>query len=157
MHSLTVLDLSECREISSFPKFKGIMKNLLELHLSSTRIKKVEPSSIKCLTALTFLDLSSCTNLECLPSNMDNLKSLETLNLSDCWKLKSLPRLPSNAKCIIPKDFSFLNWSPEWVKLSIWSQPSSQWLPFDESGSPVGFTILLKILRVISSLSLLNG
>ncbi|XP_023902140.1 disease resistance protein Roq1 [Quercus suber] len=147
MQSLTDLDLSRCYKISSFPKFTGIMKSLSRLNLAWTAIKKVEPSSIECLPALTFLDLSHCTRLECLPSNMDNLRSLKTLDLSQCSKLKSLPRLPSNVSYKEPEVFSFLNFSPEGVKLSIWSQPLSQWLPFDESGSLAGFTKLFHFLR----------
>ena len=158
MQSLTVLDLSHCCKISLFPKFTGIMKSLLELDLSRTAIEKVEPSSIECLTALAFLDLSGCRNLEYLPSNMDNLKSLETLKLSRCRKLKSLPRLPSTVR-FVGAIGSSLKWSPKRVKLSIWSQPFSQWLPYYESGSGVGFTILFHFLEVISSrsLSLLNS
>ncbi|XP_030934345.1 TMV resistance protein N-like isoform X1 [Quercus lobata] len=157
MQSLMVLDLSRCYKISSFPKFTGIMKSLSRLNLAWTAIEKVEPSSIECLTALAFLDLSHCTRLEYLPSNMDNLKSLEIVKFSQCSKLKSLPRLPSNVRPRLPSNvrhieaegFSFLNWSPEGVKLSIWSQPLSQWLPFDESGSLVGFTKLFHFLRVV--------
>ena len=160
MQSLTVLDLSYCEKISLFPKFTGIMKSLSELKLRGTAIEKVEPSSIECLTALAFLDLSACRNLECLPSNMDNLKSLETLDLSFCWKLKSLPRLPSTVR-FVNAGCSSVKWSPKRVKLSIWSQPFSQWLPYGESGSRVGFTILFHFLEVISSrslsLSLLNS
>ena len=154
MQSLAQLKLINCPKISSFPKFTGIMKSLSTLNLSWTAIEKVEPSSIERLTALAFLGLSHCTRLEYLPSNMDNLKSLESVNFSQCSKLKSLPRLSSNVRRIEAKGFSFLNWSPEGVKLSIWSQPLSQWLPFDESGSLVGFTKMFHFLRVISSLSL---
>ena len=158
MQSLTVLDLSHCCKFSLFPKFTGIMKSLSKLDLSCTATDKVEPSSIECLTALAFLDLSDCTNLECLPSNMDNLKSLKTLDLFYCSKLKSLPRLPSTVRFVDARGSS-LKWSPKRVKLSIWSQPFSQWLPYDESGSRVGFTILFHFLEVISSrsLSLLNS
>uniref|UniRef100_A0A7N2MGE2 C-JID domain-containing protein n=1 Tax=Quercus lobata TaxID=97700 RepID=A0A7N2MGE2_QUELO len=124
------------------------MKSLSRLNLAWTAIKKVEPSSIKCLPALTFLDLRYCTNLECLPSNMDNMRFLETLDLSQCLKLKSLPRLPSTVRFMGAKGCSSLKWSPERVKLSIWSQPFSQWLPYDESGSEVGFTILFHFLKV---------
>ena len=151
--SLTELDLSSCLKISLFPKFTGIMKSLSKLSLNWTAIEKVEPSSIECLTALAFLDLSGCRNLKCLPSNMDNLKSLETLDLSLCSKLKSLPRLPSTVTYVDAKGSS-LKWSPKRVNLSIWSQPFSQWLPYDESGSRVGFTILFHFLEVISSRSL---
>ena len=158
MQSLTVLDLSHCCKISLFPEFTGIMKSLSKLQLSCTAIEKVEPSSIERLTALAFLDLSGCKTLECLPSNMDNLKSLETLSLSYCSKLKSLPRLPSTVR-LVDVEKSSLKWLPKGVKLSIWSQPFSQWLPYDESGSRLGFTILFHFLEVISSrsLSLLNS
>ena len=154
MQFLTVLDLSHCCKISLFPKFTGIMKRLWDLDLSRTAIEKVEPSSIECLTALLFLDLSGCRNLEYLPSNMDNLKSLETLKLSRCRKLKSLPRLPSTVRFVGAIGCSSLKWSPKRVKLSIWSQPFSQWLPYDKSSSRVGFTILFHFLEVISSCSL---
>ena len=159
MQSLTELDLSHCVKISLFPKFTGIMKSLSELNLSWTAIEKVEPSSIECLTALASLSLSGCKTLECLPSNMDNLKSLETLKLFQCLKLKSLPRLPSTVRFVAAGGCFSLKWSPKRVKLSIWSQPFSQWLPYDESGSRVGFTILFHFLEVISSrsLSLLNS
>ena len=151
MQSLKVLDLSYCDQFSLFPKFTGIMKSLSELNLRGTAIEKVEPSSIECLTALAFLDLSFCINLECLPSNMDNLKSLEILEFTNCSKLKSLPRLPSTVRFVDAKGGSSLKWSPKGVKLRIWSQPLSRWLPYDESGSRVRFTILFHFLEVISS------
>ena len=175
MQSLTILNLSRCFQISTIPKFTGIMKSLSELYLGMTDIKKVAPSSIECLAALTLLDLSSCTNLKCLPSNMDNLRSLEMLNLFDCSKLKYLPRLPSTLTYInaegcsslkslprLPSTLRYLNvrycyslkWSPTWVKLSSWSQPLSQWRLYGESGSRVEFTILFHFLEVISSRSL---
>ena len=127
-------------------------KSLSKLTLCWTAIKKVPPSLIKCLTALTFLDLRA-TNLKCLPSNMDNLRSLQTLYLNYCKKLKSLPRLPSTIRCIEMKDCDSLKWLPARVKLSIWSQPLSQWLPYDERFSQKEFTILFYFLQVISILS----
>ncbi|KAL4593816.1 hypothetical protein ACB092_M011100 [Castanea dentata] len=147
MQSLTDLNLLGCSKISSFPKFTGIMKSLSKLNLVWTAIKKVPPSLIKHLTALTFLDLSFCANLECLPSNMDNLRSLQTLYLSNCKKLKSLPRLPSTIRCIHVEFCESLKWLPAWVKLSIWSQPLSQWLPYDERHSQKEFTILVHFLQ----------
>ncbi|XP_065615623.1 disease resistance protein RPV1 isoform X1 [Quercus suber] len=101
MQSLRYLKLCGCSKISSFPKFTGIMKSLSRLNLAMTAIKKVEPSSIECLPALTVLYLSYCTNLK---------------------------------------------WLPARVKLSIWSQPLSQWLPYDERHSPKEFTILFHFL-----------
>ena len=153
MQSLTVLDLYGCHKISTIPKFTGIMKSLLELYLGDTDIMKLAPSSIECVTALTLLHLSECRNLECLPS-MDNLRSLKALDLSECSKLKSLPRLPSTVRYINTKGCFSLKWSPAWVKLSIWSQSLSQWLPYNESGSRWEFTILFHFLQVIFSLSL---
>ena len=153
MQSLTKLELAFCSKISSFPKFTGIMKSLSELNLSWTAIKKVPPSSINCLTALTFLNLAF-TNLECLPSNMDNLTFLETLNLTRCQKLKSLPRLPSTVRCLNVLSCFSLKWLPARVKLSIWSQSLSQWLPYDERHSQKEFKILVHFLQVNSFLSL---
>ena len=153
MLSLTTLNLSRCFQINMIAKFTGIMKSLSELYLGMTDIKKVAPSSIECLTVLTLLDLSFCNNLECLPSNMDNLRSLETLILRLCSKLKSLPRLASTVRFIIAEGCYSLKWSPAQVKLSSWSQPFSQWLPYDERTSQVEFTILFHYLQVISSLS----
>ena len=154
IQSLTVLDLDYCYKFSSFPKFTGIMKILSELKLCLTAIKKVEPTSIKCLTALTLLNLRFCKNLECLPSNMDNLRSLETLDLYGCSNLKSLPRLPSTVRFMDAEGCYSLKWSPARVKLSIWSQSLSQWLPYDESIIQVEFRTLFHFLQVISFLSL---
>ncbi|XP_030925609.1 TMV resistance protein N-like [Quercus lobata] len=146
MQSLTVLDLFACTKFSSIPKFTGIVKSLSELKLSWTAIKKVEPSSIECLTALTLLDLSY-SDVEFLPSNMDKLRSLEKLILCGCSKLKSLPRLPSTIR-YINADFCYsLKWTPTRAKLSNWSQPLSQWCPYDETGSQVEFRILFHFLQ----------
>ena len=154
MQSLTVLDLDGCSKLNSFPKFTEVMKSLSELYLGGTAIKKVALSSIDRLIALTLLDLSECGNLECLP-RMDNLRSLEALDFSGSSKLKSLQRLPSTVKYINIEGCSSLEPSPAQIKLSIWSQPLSQWLPYDhERGSQMAFTILLYFLQVISSLSL---
>ena len=154
MQSLTLLDLSCCYNFSSILKFTGIMKSLSKIYLGAAAIKKLAPSSIQCLTALTLLDLSSCKNLECLPSNMDDLRSLETLILRGCRKLKSLPRLPSTLRLINAQCCFSLKPSPALVKLSSLSQPLFRWLPYDESGSGVAFTRLFRYLQVMSSLSL---
>ncbi|XP_030957638.1 TMV resistance protein N-like isoform X2 [Quercus lobata] len=147
MQSLDVLALCDCSKISTIPKFTGIMKSLSELNLGYTDINKLEPSSIECLTALTLLDLSFCTNLEYLPSNMDNLRSLEKLILYGCEKLKSLPRLPSTVRFINAQYCNSLKWITARVKLSSWSQPLSQWCPYDERSSRLEFTILFHFLQ----------
>ena len=121
MQSLEELSLLNCPKISSFPKFTGIMKSLSTLKLAWTAIKKVEPSSIECLPALTFLDLRG-TNL------------------------KSLPRLPSTVRYIRVEGCDSLKWLPARVKLSLWSQPLSQWLLYDERRSRKEFTILFHFL-----------
>ena len=123
------------------------MQSPSELKLGGTAIKKVAPSSIECLTALTVLDLSYNKNLKCLPRNMHNLRSLETLSLLGCSKLKPLPRLPSTLRGIKGK-FRYS------LKLSSWSQPLSRWCPYDERDNQVEFKILFYFLQVISSLSL---
>ncbi|XP_065628506.1 disease resistance protein RML1A [Quercus suber] len=160
MQSLTVLNLEECSRISSFPKFTGIMKSLSELKFGGTAIKKIPPSSIECLTALTLLSLRYCEDLECLPSNILNLKSPEKLDLYYCSKLKSLPRLPSTVRVIDARQCDSLKWSLAQLKLSKCSQPFSQWYQLDERYIPVEFKILFHLLQVISlslSLSLLNN
>ena len=154
MQSLTDLDLEDCSIITSFPKFTGIMKSLSKLILCRTAIKKVPSLSIECLTSLTILDLSSCTNLKYLPSNMHKLRSLKKLVLFFCSKLKYLPRLPSTVRVIDAMCCYSLKWSLVRVKLSSWSQPLSQWRPYDERGVLVEFKILFHFLQVISSLSL---
>ena len=130
------------------------MQSLSKLILCRTAIKKVPSSSIECLTALTLLDLSFCIYLKCLPSNMHNLRSLEKLSLYYCSKLKSLPRLPLTVRVIDAMCCYSLKWSLARVKLSSWSQPLSQWCPYDERGILVEFKILFHFLQVISSLSL---
>ena len=155
MQSLEVLEVVDCPKVNSFLKFTGIMKKLLKLRFCWTAIKVVPPSSIECLTALTLLDLSSCTNLKYLPSNMHNLRSLKKLNLFFCSKLKSLPRLPLTVRVIDAMCCYSLTWSLARVKLSSWSQPLSQWCPYDERSILVEFKILFHFLQVISlSLSL---
>ncbi|XP_030968544.1 TMV resistance protein N-like isoform X3 [Quercus lobata] len=170
--------IGQLSSLSMIPKFTGIMKSLSELYLGMTDIKKVAPSSVECLAALTLLDLSSCTNLKCLPSNMDNLRSLEMLNLFDCSKLKYLPRLPSTLTYInaeacsslksllrLPSTLRYLNvrycyslkWSPTWVKLSSWSQLLSWWRLYGESGSRVEFTILFHFLEGLLCYKTVNG
>jgi len=129
------------------------MKSLSNLILCRTAIKKVPSSSIEGLIALTILDLSSCTNLKYLPSNMHNLRSLKKLDLFFCSKLKYLPRLSSTVRVIDAMCCYSLKWSLA-VKLSSWSQPFSQWRPYDEKGILVEFKILFHFLQVISSLSL---
>ncbi|XP_065628399.1 uncharacterized protein LOC112016323 isoform X2 [Quercus suber] len=79
---------------------------------------------------------------------MDNLRSLQTLNLTRCQKLKSLPRLPSTVRCLDVLSCFSLKWLPAQVKLSIWSQSLSQWLPYDERHSQKEFTILVHFLQV---------
>ena len=156
MQSLQVLEVSYC-PINSFLKFTGIMKNLSKLKFCGTAIQEVPPSSIKFLTALTLLDLSLNKNLNCLPRNMHKLSSLEILYLSNYTKLKSLPRHPSIVR--VSKATSRYS-----LKLSSWSQPFSQWCPYDKKGIQVEFKILCYFLQVISlslslslSLSVLNN
>ena len=156
MQSLMVLDLFGCFKISSIPKFTGIMESLSELNLGKTAIKKLAPSSIECLTALTLLDLTDCKNFKCFPSNMDSLRSLEKLILSGCSKLKSVQRLPSTIRYINAQYCYSLEWSSVLVKLSSLSRPLFLWRAYDESGGGMAFTILYRHLQVISlSLSLI--
>ena len=130
------------------------MKSLSELYMDVTAIKKLAPSSIKYLTALTLFDLSYCGNLKFLPCNMDNLRSLEKLIISGCSRLKLLPRLPSTVRYIDARSCYSLKPSPALVKRSSLLQPYSQWFPYNESSGGVAFTILYRYLQVISTISL---
>ncbi|XP_030963415.1 disease resistance protein RPP2B-like isoform X1 [Quercus lobata] len=123
------------------------MKSLSELYMDVTAIKKLAPSSIKYLTALTLFDLSYCGNLKFLPCNMDNLRSLEKLIISGCLRLKLLPRLPSTIRYIDARYCYSLEPSPALVKLSSLLQPYSQWFPYNESSGGVAFTILYRFLQ----------
>lgn len=85
--SLKTLILSGC---SSFDDFRVKSKNLEQLYLDGTEIKKL-PQTIKKLQRLTVLNLRDCKMLESLPDCLGKLKALEELILSGCSRLRSFP------------------------------------------------------------------
>ncbi|XP_059627253.1 uncharacterized protein LOC132270059 [Cornus florida] len=121
--SLTLMDLSECNNLSTLPltirrlrclktlilsgcskleKFLEILVNmecLSELYLDRTTIKEL-PSSIEQLTSLTLMDLSECKYLTSLPGTICRLSCLKTLCVSGCSKLGELPEDLGNIKCL---------------------------------------------------------
>ena len=92
MKALEILNLSGCSMLKKFPGIKGNMEHLLELHLASTAIEEL-PSSIGDITGLVLLDLKRCKNLKRLPASVCKLKSLECLFLTGCSKLESFPEI----------------------------------------------------------------
>uniref|UniRef100_A0A2N9GV40 Uncharacterized protein n=1 Tax=Fagus sylvatica TaxID=28930 RepID=A0A2N9GV40_FAGSY len=97
MESLVSLELSGCSNVKRIPEFAGNMNFLQNLSLNETAITEL-PSSVACLTGLSFLNLRYCKNLVCLPSTFCSLKSLKSLNLSGCSKFDNLPKNLGNLK-----------------------------------------------------------
>ncbi|KAK9994895.1 hypothetical protein SO802_024598 [Lithocarpus litseifolius] len=135
--ALTLLDLSRNSNLKCLPKSIKCLTALTLLDLSRNSNLKCLPKSIKCLTALTLLDLSRNYNLKCLPRNIHKLSSLEKLRFSNDSKL---PRLPSTVR-VIEATFCYS------LKLSSWSQPLSQWCPYDARDIQVEFKILFYFLQ----------
>ncbi|KAK9270577.1 hypothetical protein L1049_026158 [Liquidambar formosana] len=89
---LKLLTLSCCSKLESFPQIMEDMECLSKVYLDGTAIKEV-PSSIEHLTGLVLLNLENCKNLTSLPSNIGKLKSLDLLTLSGCSKLEMFPQI----------------------------------------------------------------
>ncbi|KAK9995001.1 hypothetical protein SO802_024704 [Lithocarpus litseifolius] len=89
MESLEILILSDCSKIKRILEFMTNMEHLLKLHLDGTAIMKLPPS-IEHLTNVASLHLRDCKNLVCLPSIICSFKSLKDINLAGCSKLDSL-------------------------------------------------------------------
>ncbi|XP_050107870.1 TMV resistance protein N-like [Malus sylvestris] len=90
MDSLEFFSLGGCSNLKRIPEFGVQMKNVFEIHLEGTAIKKI-PSSIGHLVGLKYLYLRNCKNLLNLPRAICNLKSLRWINVKGCSKLDKLP------------------------------------------------------------------
>ncbi|CDY07882.1 BnaC03g47400D [Brassica napus] len=97
LQHLRVINLSGCVEIKSFTEIQCFPRNMKELNLSDTAIRKI-PSSIGHLTALEVLNLTNCKRLQHLPMGMSNLTSLVKLMLTGCSKLEHIQDLPTGLK-----------------------------------------------------------
>ena len=91
MESLVTLDLEGCSNVKKIPEFVGNMECLQFLNLEETTITEL-PSSIECLTGLSFLNLKYYKNLVSLPNTFCSLKSLKYLDLSGCSTFHNLPK-----------------------------------------------------------------
>ncbi|CAJ1978759.1 unnamed protein product [Sphenostylis stenocarpa] len=86
--NLRVLDLSDSKNITKVPNFRGV-PNLERIILDGcTKLAWINPS-VGLLKRLAFLSLKNCINLVSLPSNILGLNSLEYLNISGCPKVFS--------------------------------------------------------------------
>ncbi|CAN6446169.1 unnamed protein product [Victoria cruziana] len=95
LNKLELLNLRECRSLTSSPDF-STMPNLQKLEFSwCTRLEELHPS-IGLLENLVSLDLSDCILLKQLPREIYQLTSLEELDLSRCSTITSLP---SQSQC----------------------------------------------------------
>ncbi|GAY64453.1 hypothetical protein CUMW_233740 [Citrus unshiu] len=102
---LRTLKLSGCSKIVKFPESVISMEDLSELFLDRTSITEV-PSSIELLTKLRLLNLNDCRSLVRLPSSINGLKSLKTLNLSGCFKLENVPETLGQVESLEKLDIS---------------------------------------------------
>ncbi|KAH9781815.1 ADP-ribosyl cyclase/cyclic ADP-ribose hydrolase [Citrus sinensis] len=102
---LRTLKLSGCSKIVKFPESVISMEDLSELFLDRTSITEV-PSSIELLTKLRLLNLNDCRTLVRLPSSINGLKSLKTLNLLGCFKLENVPATLGQVKSLKKLDIS---------------------------------------------------
>ncbi|XP_075647851.1 TMV resistance protein N-like [Castanea sativa] len=105
MESLEILILSGCSKIKRIPEFMTNMEHLWKLHLDGTAITKL-PSSVEHLTNIASLHLRDCKNLVCLPSIICSFKSLKDINLAGCSKLDSLPEKLWNVESLEMLDVS---------------------------------------------------
>ncbi|CAN6722756.1 unnamed protein product [Malus baccata var. baccata] len=92
LRSLKYLNLSGCSNLLKFPEISEVRKQLSELYLDETAIRKL-PSSIKNLTGLVTLHLTGCLELKSLPSSICQLKSLRYVTLSGSSKFEKFPEI----------------------------------------------------------------
>ncbi|KAL0010730.1 hypothetical protein SO802_005838 [Lithocarpus litseifolius] len=88
---LTTLDLTNCKNLSSFPGAICSLTSLKTLILSRcSKLHKME-ENLGNLEGLEILDMSG-TSIRDLPLSMEQLTGLIKLDLTNCKKLSSLPR-----------------------------------------------------------------
>ena len=80
LKSLEEFLLMDCLRLEKFPNIHPEMKCLKDLNLCGSGIREL-PSSIKCLTALRFLDVKDCKNLRYLPDDIYKLQLLIGLSI----------------------------------------------------------------------------
>ncbi|XVE78616.1 hypothetical protein DITRI_Ditri13aG0160500 [Diplodiscus trichospermus] len=95
MDAFIDISLSDCPNIVQFP---NIPRNIQSLSLDNTPIAKV-PSSINCLSKLTFLDMSG-TKVQNLPSAIVKMDALEEIRLYDCPNIVKFPNIPRNIQVL---------------------------------------------------------
>ncbi|XP_050244407.1 disease resistance protein RPV1-like isoform X3 [Quercus robur] len=103
--SLKSLNLSGCSKLVKLPENLGNIKTLKELDVSGTAITGL-PLSIEHLIGLTKLDIRDCKNLSSLPNGCYSLMSLKSLNLSGCSTLVKLSENLGNIKTLKELDVS---------------------------------------------------
>ena len=141
------LDLGYCTSLTDLPSMSAEMQSLSFLNLLGCSKLNSFPKFSGIMKSLSSLDLSDTAIKKVETSSIEFLTALTCLDLSEC---KDLECLPSGVRCI---KLSY-EWSAARVKLSIWSQPLSQWCLNDNRSSQLKFRILFHYLLVISSLSL---
>ncbi|KAK9910640.1 hypothetical protein M0R45_034595 [Rubus argutus] len=91
LEMLVIMDLSDCKYLTSPPDFRS-MPNLEILILKGcTRLSEVDLPIGDHLQKLMLLNLEGCESLNSLPNGICSLRSLTTLILSGCFKLANLP------------------------------------------------------------------
>ncbi|XVE78620.1 hypothetical protein DITRI_Ditri13aG0160800 [Diplodiscus trichospermus] len=91
MDALKEIRLSNCPNIVKFP---NIPRNIRKLNLANTPIAEV-PSSISCLSKLTFLNMSR-TKVQNLPGAILKMDAVKRIRLFDCPNIVQFPNIPRN-------------------------------------------------------------
>ncbi|KAM5554208.1 hypothetical protein ABKV19_022539 [Rosa sericea] len=91
LEKLVVMDLSDCKELTSTPDFQSV-PNLESLVLKGcTRLSEVDLPIGDQLQKLISLNLEGCESLSSLPNGICSLRSLTTFILSGCSRIANLP------------------------------------------------------------------
>ncbi|XP_024191119.1 uncharacterized protein LOC112195031 isoform X2 [Rosa chinensis] len=91
LEKLVVMDLSNCKELTTTPDFQSV-PNLESLVLKGcTRLSEVDLTNGDQLQKLISLNLEGCESLSSLPNGICSLRSLTTFILSGCSRLANLP------------------------------------------------------------------
>ncbi|XP_062001709.1 uncharacterized protein LOC133718846 isoform X2 [Rosa rugosa] len=91
LEKLVVMDLSDCKELTSTPDFQSV-PNLESLVLKGCkRLSEVRLPNGDQLQKLISLNLEGCESLSSLPNGICSMRSLETFILSGCSRLANLP------------------------------------------------------------------